>query len=61
LRTHFWPFTEVMRKIRREVTRKGDGPTVAKDRTGERFSHYCSLAPTIDCNSTSAWMESESL
>ena len=22
LRTHFWPFTEVMRKIRREVTRK---------------------------------------
>ena len=23
LRTHFWPFTEVVRKIRREVTRKG--------------------------------------
>jgi len=22
LRTHFWPFTEVVRKIRREVTRK---------------------------------------
>src|SRR5436190_7768781 len=22
LRTHFWPFTDVMRKIRREVTRK---------------------------------------
>ena len=23
LRTHFWPFTEGVRKIRREVTRKG--------------------------------------
>jgi hypothetical protein len=23
LRTHFWPFTEVVRKIPREVTRKG--------------------------------------
>ena len=22
MRSHFWPFTEVMRKIRREVTRK---------------------------------------
>ena len=22
LRTHFWPFTEVLRRIRREVTRK---------------------------------------
>jgi hypothetical protein len=22
LRTHFWPFTEVVRKIRREVTRR---------------------------------------
>jgi len=22
LRTHFWPFTEVVRKIRRKVTRK---------------------------------------
>jgi len=22
LRTHFWPFTDVVRKIRREVTRK---------------------------------------
>ena len=30
LKTHFWPFTEVMRKIGREVTRKSDGPTVAQ-------------------------------
>ena len=29
MRTHFWPFTEVVRKIGREVTRKSDGPTVA--------------------------------
>ena len=26
-RTHFWLFTEVVRKIPGEVTRKSDGPT----------------------------------
>ena len=25
LKTHFWPFTDVVRKIGREVTRKSDG------------------------------------
>ena len=28
--TYFWPFTEVVRKIAHEVTRKSDGPTVAQ-------------------------------
>jgi hypothetical protein len=27
---HFWPFTEVTRRIQREVTRKTDGPMVAQ-------------------------------
>jgi len=27
VRTHFWLFTEVVRKIPGEVTRKSDGPT----------------------------------
>jgi hypothetical protein len=30
LESHFWPFTEVVRKIGREVTRKGERPTVAQ-------------------------------
>jgi hypothetical protein len=33
LRTHFWPFTEVVRRIRREVTRKNwktDEPRIAQ-------------------------------
>src|SRR5215471_7812067 len=31
LRTHFWPFTEVVRRIRREVTRKDWGePRIAQ-------------------------------
>jgi len=30
VRTHFWLFTEVVRKIPGEVTRKSDGPKVAQ-------------------------------
>jgi hypothetical protein len=30
LKTHFWPFTEVMRRIRPEVTRKTEGSMSAR-------------------------------
>ena len=40
LRTHFWPFTEVMRKGRREVTRKSDGSMVARSSFDIRVSSF---------------------
>ena len=53
LESHFWPFTEVMRKIGREVTRKSDGPTVLP-RSRQRLKNFdrssglvCSKPETI--------------
>jgi hypothetical protein len=44
LKSHFWPFTEVVRKIGREVTRKSDGPRVVW-RTGcnQQRNRPCAL------------------
>jgi hypothetical protein len=39
LESHFWPFTDVMRKIGREVTRKSDGPTVLP-RSRQRLKNF---------------------
>jgi hypothetical protein len=48
--SHFWPFTEEMRKIGRKVTRKSDGPTVAQlsrhRHCGDRCEHNFSSAGT---------------
>jgi hypothetical protein len=41
--SHFWPFTEVLRKMWVEVTRKNDGPTLARRiRTAtKRLGAFC--------------------